>query len=108
MFIFDAPYVTNDEKKSDSRSVNDIIAVDRITQSEVGTFMFLFLVIGIGLISLPVPTIIMTNAQASSGSSPTTTSNGGNSTGSDGTSLEQMGICEVGAGSPCNGESTLR
>jgi hypothetical protein len=86
------------------KSVNYII--DQITQSEIGNHksmcMFLFLVIGIGLLSsLLVPTI-MTNAQAYSSAS--STSSGGNST-SSGSGVREMGICVVGAGGPCNGDS---
>jgi hypothetical protein len=87
-------------------SVNDI--TDYITQSEVGnrhhhknTCMFICLVIGIGSLSLLlVSTLIMTTtAQAySSGGSDNTNS---------GTGIKEMGICVVGAGGPCNGDSKL-
>jgi hypothetical protein len=75
-----------------------------MNRNNTTTFIFLSLIIGIGLLcSLLVPTII-TNAQAySSGSS---TSSGGNSI-SSGTGVREMGICVVGAGGPCNGDSNL-
>jgi hypothetical protein len=64
--------------------------------------MFLVLVIAIGLLTtatmLSVPKIIMMiNSQASS-------SSGDNNRGDSGTD-KQMGICVVGAGGPCNGDS---
>ena len=79
------------------------------TKSEVGNHnhhrnnsMFLVLVIAIGLLTatmLPVPTIMMMiNAQASS--------SGDNNIGDSGPD-KQMGICVVGAKSPCNGDSNL-
>jgi hypothetical protein len=75
--------------------------VDQIARSATGShnsmFMFLFLVIGIDLLSssLLVPTIEITNAQAYSSS--------GN--GTSGTGVREMGICVVGTGGPCNGDS---
>jgi hypothetical protein len=60
--------------------------------------MFLFLLIGLGLISSLLVLTIMTNAQAYS--------SGGNSTSSR-TGVREMGICQVGAGGPCNGDSNL-
>ena len=82
--------------------VNDNIAVDQSTRSEVGMFMSVFLAIGIGLllISLPIPTIIMINAHASSGSI-----SGSNSSNGNDTRVTQMGICVVGVESPCNQNS---
>jgi hypothetical protein len=64
----------------------------------------LSLIIEMGLLSSLVVPTIMTNAQAySSGSS---TSSGGNST-SSWTGIREMGICVVGVGGPCNGDSSL-
>jgi len=57
-------------------------------------FMFLFLMIGIALLLLSLS--LSTNAQASSGSAP------GGGSGSV-TDVTRMGICVVGAESPCNG-----
>jgi hypothetical protein len=49
-------------------------------------------------VMLSVPTIIMMiNAQVSS--------SGDNNRGDSGTDKQQMGICVVGAGGPCNGDS---
>jgi hypothetical protein len=56
-------------------------------------FMFLFLMIGIVLL---LSLSLSTNAQASSGSAP----EGGRGSVTD---VTQMGICMVGAESPCNG-----
>ena len=62
------------------------------------TFSLLFfLLIALTLLSLSVLTI-MTNAQAS-----TNTTSGSNSTSNE-TQATQMGICQVGAGGPCNGQ----
>jgi hypothetical protein len=90
-------------------------------------FMFLFLIIGIIIVlSIPISTI-MTNAQSSSGSTSGGSSSGGSNSGgskregNDGkfkddsnnskdqeqkdNTDKQMGICFVGAGGPCNGDS---
>jgi hypothetical protein len=76
-----------------------------ITKPEVGNprhnnnkSVLLFLVITTALLptTLSVPTIIMINAQGSSGD---------NNKGSSGTDKQQMGICVVGAGGPCNGDN---
>jgi hypothetical protein len=76
-----------------------------ITKPEVGNSrhnneksVLLLLVISIALLptTLYVPTIIMINAQGSSGD---------NNRGSSGTDKQQMGICVVGAGGPCNGDT---
>jgi hypothetical protein len=64
--------------------------------------MFLFLVIGISLLSLSI-SAVMINAQASSSGS---TTYGGSSSGNE-TGVTQMGICVVGAGGPCNGDSNF-
>jgi hypothetical protein len=84
--------------------------------------MFLFLIIEIGLLSLSVSTIMTTNAQASSGSTPGGISSGssGSGTGDSGSegnngkdqkqkdnTDKQMGICVVGVESPCNSDSNL-
>jgi hypothetical protein len=79
-----------------------------ITKPEVGNprhnkkSMLLFLVIATALLTttLSVPTIIMTinDAQASS-------SSGDNNNRDDSGTDKQMGICVVGAGGPCNGDS---
>ena len=58
--------------------------------------MFLFSVIGLSLLSLYI-SATMANAQV-----PTS---GTNSTTSNQTSVKQMGICQVGVKSPCNGDS---
>ena len=65
-------------------------------------FMLLFALIGLSLLSLSM-LATMASAQASSNSRPGSSSNR-NSTSND-TSLKQMGICQVGAKSPCNGNS---
>ena len=61
--------------------------------------IFLFSVIGLSIFSLSVFTI-MTSAQASPGSVYSS-----NSSTSNETRVTQMGICQVGAESPCNGSS---
>jgi hypothetical protein len=73
-----------------------------ITKPEVGNprhnekSVLLFLVIATTLLltTLSVPTIIMINAQGSSGD---------NNRSSSGTDKQQMGICVIGLKSPCNG-----
>ena len=65
--------------------------------------MLLFSVIGLGLISLPI-IVTMANAQTPPPSSSNSTA-GTNSTTSNQTSIKQMGICQVGVKSPCNGSS---
>ena len=89
-----------------SKNLSTELSGDVTTKSEVGNnhnhhrnnSMFLVLVIAIGLLTatmLPVPTIMMMiNAQASS--------SGDNNIGDSGPD-KQMGICVVGAKSPCNG-----
>ena len=62
--------------------------------------MFLFSVIGLSLLSLSM-SATMTNAQTSSNFTL-----GTNSTGNE-TGVKQMGICVVGAGGPCNGDSNF-
>jgi hypothetical protein len=75
-----------------------------MNRNNTTTFIFLSLIIGIGLLcSLLVPTII-TNVQAYSSAS--STSSGGNSISSE-SGIREMGICVVGAGGPCNGDSDL-
>jgi hypothetical protein len=64
--------------------------------------MFIFLIIGISLLSFSVLTI-MINAQTSSGSTTSGSSSG--ASGSKSNTATQMGICVVGAGGPCNGDS---
>jgi hypothetical protein len=88
-------------------SVNDIIvAVDHNTKSEVGNnhnngmLVFLFSVIGLSLLSLSV-LATMANAQTSSNSTL-----GTNSTSNE-TGVKQMGICQIGVKSSCNGDSNL-
>ena len=66
-------------------------------------FTFLVSAISLSLLSLSVSSIIV-NAQAhSAGSTPSSDSS---STGSD-THVTEMGVCVVGAGGPCNGDSNL-
>jgi hypothetical protein len=60
--------------------------------------MFLFSIIGLGIISLTI-SATMVNAQTSSNST-----SGGNRHSNE-TNVKQMGICVVGAGGPCNGDS---
>ncbi|MFL6457028.1 MAG: hypothetical protein ACJ71G_08680 [Nitrososphaeraceae archaeon] len=61
-------------------------------------FVFLFSVIGLSLLSLSA-SATMANAQA-----PSNTTTGTNSTSNE-TGVKQMGICQVGVESPCNGDS---
>ena len=61
-------------------------------------FVFLFSVIGLSLLSLSA-SATMANAQAASN-----TTSGTNSTSNE-TGVKQMGICQVGVESPCNGDS---
>ncbi|MFL6413053.1 MAG: hypothetical protein ACJ71K_17660 [Nitrososphaeraceae archaeon] len=61
-------------------------------------FVFLFSVIGLSLLSLSA-SATMANAQA-----PSNTTSGTNSTSNE-TGVKQMGICQVGVESPCNGDS---
>jgi hypothetical protein len=63
-------------------------------------FKFLVSAISVSLISLSVSAIIVNVQAYSAGSTPSS------STGSD-THLAQMGICVVGAGGPCNGDSNM-
>ena len=62
--------------------------------------IFLFSVITLSLVSLFLLATIA-NAQTSSNST-----SGANSTTSNKTSVKQMGICVVGAGGPCNGDTS--
>jgi hypothetical protein len=89
---------------------NLMVACDYVSQSEAITHhkkkrsmcMFLFLVIALSLVSLSVlatTTITMANAQTPSNSTSNT-----NITASNETGVKQMGICVVGAKSPCNGD----
>lgn len=58
-------------------------------------------VIGLSLLTLSMLATTMANAQSSSNSMPGSSSN---SIGSD-TTVKEMGICQVGVKSPCNGNS---
>jgi hypothetical protein len=88
---------------------NLMAACDHVTQSEVVTrhkkkgsmFMFLFSVIALNLVSSlsVLATTTTANAQTPSNSTSNT-----NSTASNETGVKQMGICVVGAKSPCNGD----
>jgi hypothetical protein len=62
-------------------------------------FMFLFPMIAISLLSIFVSTMATQNAQAYSSGSLSAVNN--NSSSNNG--VTQMGICEVGAGGPCDG-----
>ena len=65
-------------------------------------FVFLFSSIALNVLSLSV-SVIMVNAQAySSDSTPSSSISSGTN---DETHVTQMGICVVGAGGPCNGNS---
>ena len=61
--------------------------------------MFLFPIIAMSLLSISVPTMAIQNAQAYSSGSLSAANNNSSST----NGVTQMGICEVGAGGPCNG-----
>jgi hypothetical protein len=79
-------------------------------------FVFLFLIMGIIFLSLSVPTTIMINAQP-----PSDSISGGTTSSSiereenntkdpkvkNNIDKQQMGICVVGAGGPCNGDSNF-
>ena len=69
-------------------------------------FMLLFTLIGLSLLSLSM-LATMASAQVSSNSRPgsSSSSNSNRNSTSNDTSLKQMGICQVGAKSPCNGNS---
>jgi hypothetical protein len=78
--------------------------------------VFLFLILGISFLSLSVPTTIMINAQLSSdsisgGTTSSSTEREENNTKDtkvkDNTDKQQMGICVVGTGGPCNGDSNF-
>src|SRR5919199_5848448 len=78
--------------------------------------VFLFLILGISFLSLSVPTTIMINAQPSSdsisgGTTSSSTEREENNTKDtkvkDNTDKQQMGICVVGTGGPCNGDSNF-
>jgi hypothetical protein len=95
-------------RKIRTAGLSDCHRHQHITKPEVSNphhmkSVLLFLVIATGLLTttiLSVPTIIMTiNAQASSSS--------GDNNGGDSETDKQMGICVVGAGGPCNGDSNL-
>lgn len=64
-------------------------------------FTFLVSAISVGLFSLSVSAIIVIVQAYSAGSMPVSSS-----TGSD-THVAEMGICVVGAGGPCNGDSNM-
>ena len=77
-------------------------------------FLFLFLILGISFLSLSLHTTIMINAQQSSdsisgGTTSSRTEREENNTKDpkvkDNTDKQQMGICVVGAGGPCNGDT---
>jgi hypothetical protein len=79
---------------------------EHITKSEVvnyhhkkNMFIFLYSVIALSLVSLSV-LATMANAQTTHSNSTSAT----NSTTSNETGVKQMGICVVGAKSPCNGD----
>jgi hypothetical protein len=67
--------------------------------SNSAMLMFLFSVIGLSLLSLSV-SAIMVNAQA-----PSNTTSGSSNSTSNETGVKQMGICQEGVKSPCNGVS---
>ena len=81
---------------------------NHISQLEVGNnnhhnksmFVFFISVIALGLVSLSLLATIA-NAQTAS---PNFTS-GAKSTSSNESGVKQMGICVVGAGGPCNGDT---
>jgi hypothetical protein len=73
-------------EKSVNKSNNNVLLV------------FLFSIIGLGIISLTI-SATMANAQTSSNSM-----SGGNRASKE-TNVKQMGICLVGEGGPCNGDS---
>ena len=64
-------------------------------------FMLLFVLIWLSLLSLSM-LATMASAQVSSNSTPSSSSSSRNS---NDTSIKQMGICQVGAKSACNGNS---
>ncbi len=76
----------NHVEKSVNKSNNNVL------------LMFLLSIIGLSIISLTI-SATMVNAQTSSNS----TSSGNRH--SNETNVKQMGICLVGAGGPCNGDS---
>jgi hypothetical protein len=67
--------------------------------SNSAVLVFLFSVIALGLFSLSV-SAIMVNAQA-----PSNTTSGSSNSTSNETGVKQMGICQEGVKSPCNGVS---
>ena len=73
--------------------------VDNNNHHNKSMLVFLFSVIALGLVSLSLLATIA-NAQTSSNST-----SGANSTTSNETGVKQMGICVVGGGGPCNGDS---
>src|SRR5919197_4081300 len=86
----------------------------RMNRNNNSIFVFLFLILGISFLSLSVSTTIMINAQSSSDS---TSGRIGSSSKREGNNAidpkakentdKQMGICVVGAGGPCNGDSNF-
>ena len=82
---------------------------NHLTKSEVGNnnhhldnknaSVFLFSVIALSLVSLSL-LVPIANAQT-----PSNSTSGANSTAGNETGVKQMGICVVGAKSPCNGDS---
>src|SRR5919197_66595 len=86
----------------------------RMNRNNNSIFVFLFLILGISFLSLSVSTTIMINAQSSSDS---TSGSIGSSSKREGNNAidpkakentdKQMGICVVGAGGPCNGDSNF-
>ena len=76
-----------------------------ITESEIvnnhknSIFVFLLSLIAVSLLSLSV--------LATMASAQTPSTSGANSTTSNETGVKQMGICVVGAGGPCNGDSKM-
>jgi hypothetical protein len=77
-------------------------AMNKDNNNTIFIYLLSLSVIGLSLFSLSVSMIITTNAQSSSDS----TTYGGSSSGnrSDAT---QMGICIIGGGGPCNGDSNF-
>ena len=61
--------------------------------------MVLFPIIAMSLLSISVSTMAVQNAQAYPSGSLSAANNNSSST----NGVTQMGICEVGAGGPCNG-----
>ena len=70
----------------------------RATRLDGGTLLCLFTIVGLGILSLSELATVA-NAQTYSGTPL------GNSSSSSETHVVQMGICQVGAGGPCNGDT---